>query len=167
MAIISEEDILKVLIKYNVWWQTGNIPKEAEKEMKRTVFNETSKAFLNNEIRRFVILTGARRVGKTTILYQQIQELLKSGISPKNILYVSLDNPILKLSTLNKILDLYELQLSGEGEKYIFLDEIQYAKDWDTWLKVLYDQNSKIHIMATGSASPIINQGVAESGTGR
>ena len=167
MDIINKEDVLKVLINYNIWWRTWTIPKNEEKEIKRTMFSEASKAFLNKEIRRFVILTGARRVGKTTILYQQIQELLENGVSPKDILYVSLDNPILKFSTLDEIIDLYELQLSGEGEKYIFLDEIQYAENWDTWLKVIYDKNSKIHIMATGSASPIINQGVAESGTGR
>lgn len=167
MSIINDEDILKVIINYNVWWKTGRIPKEAEKDMKRTVFKDANKAFLDKEIRRFVILTGARRVGKTIILYQQIQDLLNNGVEPKNILYISLDNPILKLSKLNKILELYELQISGEGEKYIFLDEVQYAEDWDTWLKVLYDQNNKIHIMATGSASPIIKQGAAESGAGR
>ena len=103
MSIISDEDILKVLINYNSWRKTGRIPKETEKDIKRTAFKEASEAFLNKEIRRFVILTGPRRVGKTIILYQQIKDLLDNGVEPKNILYVLLDNPILKLSRLKKI----------------------------------------------------------------
>ena len=80
MSIINEEDILKILISYNEWWRTWRVPKDATKEMKRTAFYEANKAFTNKEIRRFVILTGARRVGKTTILYQQIQDLIDKGI---------------------------------------------------------------------------------------
>lgn len=48
-------------------------------------------------LRRFAVLSGARRVGKTTIMYQMIDNLIDEGISPKNILYVSFDNPIIKL----------------------------------------------------------------------
>ena len=167
MSIIKEEDILKVLISYNPWWRNFEVPKEEVKEMKRKAFFEAQEAFLNNEIRRFVLLTGARRVGKTTIVFQQIKELIDKGKDPKHILYVSFDNPILKFCTLDKLIELYEINFTGDGEKYLFLDEIQYAEDWNKWLKVIYDKNTNIHIMATGSASPIINKGLAESGAGR
>lgn len=167
MSIINQDDILKVLISYNPWWKTGEVPRESLKEMKRTAYLEAQEAFLKKDIRRFVLLTGARRVGKTTILYQQIKQLIENGIDVKNILYVSFDNPILKFCKLNTLLELYDIHMSGEGEKYLFLDEIQYAEDWDNWLKVIYDQNTNIHVMATGSASPVIKQGVVESGAGR
>ncbi len=167
MSIINQDDILKVLISYNPWWKSGEVPKETLKNMKRTVYSEAQEAFLKKDIRRFVLLTGARRVGKTTILYQQIEQLIENGIDVKNILYVSFDNPILKFCKLNTLLELYDINISGEGEKYLFLDEIQYAEDWDNWLKVIYDQSTNIHVMATGSASPVIKQGVAESGAGR
>ena len=167
MSIINKNDILKVLISYNPWWKTNEVPTNTIKDMKRTAFYEAKKAFNNKEIRRYVLLTGARRVGKTTILYQLIDELIKSGVESKDILYVSFDNPILKFCKLNELLDLYEVNLSGDGTKYLFFDEIQYAEDWNNWLKVLYDQNPNSHVMATGSASPVITEGVVESGTGR
>ena len=47
MDIINKEDVLKVLINYNIWWRTWTIPKNEEKEIKRTMFSEASKAFLN------------------------------------------------------------------------------------------------------------------------
>ncbi len=167
MSIITEDSLLKVLISYNPWWKSGEVPKHNIKEIKRTAFYDADRAFKNKEIKRFVVLTGARRVGKTTILYQEINELIKSGIDAKNILYISFDNPILKFCKMNDILELYDIHLSGDGEKYLFLDEIQYAEDWNNWLKVIYDQNTTLNIMATGSASPIIKNGISESGTGR
>lgn len=167
MAIFDEEQVLKILNTYNPWWKTAQIPSDYLKEMKRTAYYETEKIMENKTIRRFVILSGARRVGKTTILYQIIQKLLEKGINEKNILYVSLDNPILKFGTLDKIMDIYINNVASSGEIYIFMDEIQYAKDWNNWLKVFYDQNKNWNIVATGSASPLIEKGIKESGVGR
>ncbi|EGD49859.1 AAA family ATPase, partial [Thermoanaerobacter ethanolicus JW 200] len=62
---------------------------------------------------------------------------------PKKILYVSFDHPLFKLSSFDQILNLYETTVNEEKEAYIFLDEIQYASDWDRWLKVYYDTKPK------------------------
>jgi len=167
MAIFNEEQVLKILNAYNPWWKSTQIPSDYLKEIKRTAYYETEKILTNKSIRRFVVLSGARRVGKTTILYQLIQELLAKGINEKNIIYISLDNPILKFGTLDKIMDIYINNLAVQGQIYIFLDEIQYATDWNSWLKVFYDQNKNWNIVATGSASPLIEKGITESGVGR
>lgn len=167
MAIFDEEQVLKILNAYNPWWKNGQIPSDYLKEMKRTAYYEAEKIITNKSVRRFIVLSGARRVGKTTILYQLIQELLNKGINEKNILYLTLDNPILKFGTLDKIMDIYINNFAAEGQKYIFLDEIQYATDWNNWLKVFYDQNKNWSIVATGSASPLIDRGITESGVGR
>ena len=101
MAIISEGEIIRVFSEYNYWWKTKTVKKENLKNMKRKAFYDTKEAFLNSDIRRFVLLSGTRRVGKTTIMYQIINELLKKGVNEKNILYISLDNPILKTYEIN------------------------------------------------------------------
>lgn len=167
MAIFDEERVLKILNAYNPWWKDRQIPSDYLKEMKRTAYYEAEKIITNKSVRRFIILSGARRVGKTTILYQLIQELLNKGVDEKNILYLTLDNPILKFGTLDKIMDIYINNFATDGQKYIFLDEIQYATDWNNWLKVFYDQNKNWNIIATGSASPLIERGITESGVGR
>ena len=118
-------------------------------------------------IRRFAVLSGARRVGKTTIMYQMIDELLDKGINPKNILYVSYDNPIIKLVNVETVLSIYESLYPIEGNRYLFLDEIQYTEHWELWMKVIYDSRKDIRLTATGSASPILEKGSADSGTGR
>ena len=79
MAIISKEGILKVLTAYNPWWKNGIVNPKMTKSYKRFAFYEAMKRLKETGIRRTVVLTGTRRVGKTTIQYQMIETLLKNG----------------------------------------------------------------------------------------
>ena len=167
MELATNENVLNLLFSYNPWWQTGTIQKEFIKEMKRFAYYEAIKTMLNRDIRRSVILCGARRTGKTTIMYQAIDKLINDGVSPKNIIFVSFDHPLLKLCSIDKVIEIYRNNISSDSEIYCFFDEIQYASEWNKWLKILYDTNPNIRIMATGSASPILKDKVSESGLGR
>lgn len=167
MAITTRENILKVLHAYNPWWKTGTINMALIKTYKRFAFYEAMNKLENKEIRRTVVLTGTRRVGKTTIQYQMIDELLKKGVPPQKIVFISLDHPMLKLSEFNEILDCYHENIYADNDVYYFFDEIQYATDWDRWLKTIYDMNPETKVVATGSASPALIKGSSESGAGR
>ncbi|MCM1044925.1 MAG: ATP-binding protein [Candidatus Gastranaerophilales bacterium] len=167
MAIVSEEQIIKVLRQYNPWWRNPSAIKEESKPQKRLAYHEALKIIKHKTVRRFAVLSGARRIGKTTILYQMIDTLMEEGISPKNILYVSFDNPLIKLVNVDTVLSIYESLYPLEGTKYLFLDEVQYMEQWELWMKVIYDSRKDICLTATGSASPIIEKGSADSGTGR
>lgn len=167
MAIVSDEQIIKVLRQYNPWWRISSAIKEESKPQKRLAYYETIKILQHKSIRRFAVLSGVRRVGKTTIMYQIIDHLIEEGISPKNILYVTFDNPILKLVNVESVLSIYETLYPIKGIRYIFFDEIQYTNDWELWMKVIYDNRKDIRLIATGSASPILEKGSADSGTGR
>lgn len=167
MSIVSEEQVIKVLRQYNPWWRNPLEIKEESKPQKRLAYYEALKMIKHKSIRRFVVLSGARRVGKTTIMYQIMDKLMDEGVNPRNILYVSFDNPIVKLVNVESILALYEILYPISGARYIFLDEIQYTDNWELWMKVIYDSRKDIHLIATGSASPILEKGSTDSGTGR
>lgn len=167
MAIVSEEKIIKVLWQYNPWWRAPSAVREDAKPQRRLAYYEAMQMLKHPSIRRFIVLSGVRRVGKTTILYQIIDRLLEEGISPRNILYISFDNPMLKLVNVETVLSAYESMYPIEGDKYLFFDEIQYTDDWELWMKVIYDSRKDIRMVATGSASPILEKGAADSGTGR
>lgn len=167
MAIVSDEQVIKVLRQYNPWWRNPSTITEESKPQKRLAYYEALKMIKHKTLRRFSVLSGARRVGKTTIMYQMIENLIDEGISTKNILYVSFDNPIVKLVNVETVLAIYESIYPIEGTKYIFLDEIQYTDNWELWMKVIYDRRKDIRLTATGSASPILEKGGTDSGTGR
>ena len=167
MAIVNDEQVIKVLQQYNPWWRIPSAIKEESKPQKRLAYYEALKILTHTSIRRFAVLSGMRRVGKTTILYQIMEHLIDEGINSKNILYATFDNPILKLVNVENVLSIYEAMYPIEGMKYILLDEIQYTENWELWMKVVYDSRKDIRLIATGSASPVLEKGSADSGTGR
>ena len=167
MAIVNDEQVMKVLRKYNPWWRTPSAIKEESKPQRRLAYYEALKILTHGSIRRFAVLSGMRRVGKTTILYQIIEHLIDGGVHPGNILYATFDNPILKLVNVENVLSIYEAMYPIEGTKYIFFDEVQYTENWELWMKVIYDSRKNIRLIATGSASPVLEKGSADSGTGR
>lgn len=165
--ITSKDGILKVLTAYNPWWKSGEVNGKLTKNYKRFAFYEAMKRLSDNNIRRSVVLTGTRRVGKTTIQYQMIEALLAMGVAPQRIVFISMDHPMLKLSQFQDVLDCYHENIYPEQNAYYFFDEVQYAQDWDKWLKIIYDSQPETKVVATGSASPILIKGSRESGAGR
>ncbi|MDR1134607.1 MAG: ATP-binding protein [Clostridiales Family XIII bacterium] len=167
MAIVTEAQVIKVLQQLNPWWRNPAEIKPRSKPRKRVAYYEAIKTVEHKTIRRFAVLSGARRVGKTTILYQMIDKIIADGINPRNILYVSFDNPIIKLINADELISIYETLHPITGERYVFFDEIQYTNDWELWMKVIYDIRSDVRLAATGSASPVLEKGASDSGTGR
>jgi predicted AAA+ superfamily ATPase len=166
VSILSEAQIIKVLQQYNPWWRNTDTIRTVAKPHKRVVYHEAMRIIEHPSLRRFALLSGARRVGKTTIMYQMIEELLRR-VAPRNILYLTFDNPLVKTATMEEVLHTYETLYPLEGERYLFFDEIQYAEQWELWLKVIYDSRQDVKITATGSASPILGRGTSDSGVGR
>ncbi len=122
--IAPTSELLAVLRQYNPWWrdsESSDLP-----DWRRAAFHEVLMWMSDPETPRALLLTGARQVGKTTLLLQTIQTLLDQGVPPAKILYVTFDHPLLKLLGLDGLLNLWhELEPESEGDEYLFLDEIQ------------------------------------------
>lgn len=145
------------LFMVNNWWATGNIPSEYQDTIPREKTREIERFIDDREI---LTLIGPRRSGKTTIIYQLIDSLLQSGTSPKNILYISLDDPEITLDMGDdlfiRLFESYQEVILRElkDEKiYIFIDEVQYFKGWEMWLKKYFDQYPNIKFIVSGSSS--------------
>ena len=164
--IFGQTEIYGLLQMVNPWWKTGQVEGKLP-TLRRQAFTEALQTITHPQLRRFAILSGARRVGKTTVMRQLIAHLLEQGVPASNILYISFDNPVFKLSGLHAVLDTYRQMNYRGGTCYYFLDEIQYAEDWSLWVKTLYDHTPDLQLVATGSASPALERGAADSGVGR
>jgi uncharacterized protein len=163
--IASKQELFTVLRQYNPWWGGGRFPDLPK--WRRAAFREIAAWMENPPAGRALLLSGARQVGKTTLFLQAIDALLDRGVPPTNILYATFDHPLLKLLGLDALLRLWrEFEPAREGVEYLFLDEIQVAKDWQTWLKHQVDFDKRRRIAVTGSATPMTAQG-QESGVGR
>jgi predicted AAA+ superfamily ATPase len=93
---------------------------------------------------RIVAILGARGVGKTTLLLQQI----KLNYEITKALYVSADDFYFSTNTLYDLA--YQFQLNG-GEN-LFIDEIHKYPNWSKEIKMMYDNLPKLKIVFTGSS---------------
>src|SRR3989344_3916312 len=127
---------------------------------------------LANELRKWVdkktivVVTGMRRVGKTT-LFRVIYNEIKS----KNKVFLDIENPIIQKifqeeNYDNIILNLRQYGVSVEEKAYIFLDEIQALPELSKPIKYLFDHYN-IQFFLTGSSSFYIKNLFSESLAGR
>ena len=153
-----EEKILERLYFHNPWWLTGEISPNLALPFRRKVF---SKLWRNFNSDRIGILKGPRRTGKTTLIYQLIQEHLKNGVPPKNILYLSFDDIDLRVR-LTEILKVWEREakkpLDSGTTLYLFLDEVQFLDYWEVDVKLFFDKKYPIKFFASGSSASLIRK---------
>lgn len=113
------------------------------------------------QIPEIKIIEGARRVGKSTLLYQVIHTVLKTT---KKILYVNFEDEILKQHSLADVVYAY---LENAEIEYLFVDEIQNCSDWVAFIRKMYDRREIKQIWVSGSNSSLIKQEYATLLTGR
>lgn len=165
--VFDKNILITRIIADHVWWKNKTIPFYNEFR-KRRYYQKFYDLVKQKTLHRAVVLMGPRRIGKTVIMYQAIQELIDEGVSPKKILYFSIDTPIYTNVSLEELIS-KALESNNEEIEgcYIFFDEIQYLKDWEIHLKSLVDRNRKTKFIASGSAAAALKMKSVESGAGR
>lgn len=133
----------------NPWWE-GDFKEEYIRRSKYL-----DKLTSVTKIREIVILTGLRRVGKTTLMKQIISKLLKQGTSKTDIFYISLDMLQLKDLTIKEIISEYKKihKIPNSKKTYIFLDEVTSKENYNQELKNLYDTTKDKLFVSASSAS--------------
>jgi len=152
------------LEEFNDWWFTSRVPKDLLEKYKRDLFGEIVRRLGKRQV---VAITGLRRVGKTTLMYQLIQHLLDRGVEPTNVLYFSFDE---RARELNDVLDTYRLTQGKDLRKnrvYVFLDEVQKLENWQNQLKKYHDLYPKVCFVISGSESLFIRKRTRETLAGR
>ncbi len=147
--------------RWNPWWAEGSLSDDmvgVEREMVREV--EIS---LDTPLIKGII--GPRRSGKTTLLYQVIDHLIRQGIPARNILMLNFDDNSIYAAELEDLLQ--ECRKINPGITHIFLDEVQEKPGWERWVRMLYDTRQFSQIFVTGSSSSLLKEDVARVLTGR
>ena len=112
------------------------------------------------------VFVGLRRAGKSYLMFQQIQRLLKKGHSIDEILYFNFEDDRLAgldISGLNLIKICYEEMY--DCKPIFFLDEIQIVPGWEKFARRLADQNYRVYI--TGSNAKMLSSEIATTLGGR
>ena len=112
------------------------------------------------------VIAGMRRCGKSTLLKQFRNELIKSGIDKKNVIHINLDSKANR-SLLNEDA-LYDhlISKSSKERTYILLDEVQNVTGWERVVdSLLIDADADVYI--TGSNAYMLSTELSTYLTGR
>lgn len=129
----------------NPWREQANYSFDLkQREIYRTLWEN-----MDNEL--IIGLVGSRQVGKSSLLYLIIENLISSGTSPEHIFYFNLDD--LQLHNLfSSLPDFIHFLGSDVSRKYIFIDEIQRLDSPGLFLKEIFDLKRDIKIVYSGSS---------------
>lgn len=112
------------------------------------------------------VLVGARRSGKSYILYHNIQQLLANGVAWDEMLYINFEDERLvgmETSDLNSIIEVHYSM--SDKKPILFLDEIQIVPHWEKFVRRLADE--KYRLFVTGSNAKMLSSEIATTLGGR
>ena len=147
-------DFLRAFAEQNPWQLLKSVPASLAPPVERRLAQSLWRRLIEHTPRRYAVVLGPRRVGKTTVLYQTVRHLLSQGIEPSRIWWLRMDHPLLMTSDLGTLVrEVIPHDATLERPLYVMLDEIVYADKWDLWLKTFFDEQWPVRIAATSSAT--------------
>ena len=113
------------------------------------------------------VITGIRRCGKSFFLESIKEELIKTGIKPKDIIDIKLDKrPFKGIKNPEQLDELIASYIKDKAFKYLFIDEIQNIKNFEPVIES-YRNEGNISIFITGSNSYLLSGELVTKITGR
>lgn len=145
----------------NIHWRGEKLSKWP---YKRNIF---AKIWADIQIKPMSLITGIRRTGKSVIVKQMIDKLIESGTNPNQILFFEfMPNDTIDLQ--EQIWKYFITSKANREEKmFVFLDEVQYIKDYELVIKNWYDMWENVKFVLTGSFSLLYKKETRESLAGR
>jgi len=161
-----DETIKIALERQNPWW----FRKEFDTGIDRLPWYPNIEKYMKT--REVFLLVGARRTGKSTLLYQIIRDIINNKTSPESILFINLDEPIFQSRSkdpayLTGIIDYFLAQHKLPVTFYLFIDEIQNYDYWAYAIKIIYDSGKNLKIVLTGSTSTLLQTEISTRLSGR
>jgi len=158
---MDKNEIIKIFGDWNFWDKDLNVG------IKRPYYLNKIKKL--HESSHIIVITGARRSGKSFIMRQTAKTLIKGGIRENNILIVNFEDPrFVELNTkiLQQVYDVYLEFLNPQEKPFLFLDEIQEVEDWEKWVRTIHELD-KAKIIISGSNAKLLSRELSTLLTGR
>ena len=151
------------LVEWNSWWSDGKVPDELHGK-ERTDYTMLVGSV---QLKEVTVITGVRRSGKSTLMYQMIKKIINGGVDAAQILFVNLEDSKLHDDSLDDIYTSYRENVNSEKKAYVFFDEIHRKKEWEAWIRSMYDKQTGDKFVISGSSSHLLKKEYSTLLTGR
>jgi predicted AAA+ superfamily ATPase len=123
----------------NTWWKTGEVDPVYLHKRIRSEFTEILKSLGSNRITNII---GPCGVGKTALLYQTVNQLIRSQVPPQRIIFFGGDEMTLfgEHRSIGSMMEIFATDLLHENlfalkaPVYVLIDDIQLIDDWQIYL---------------------------------
>ncbi|MGQ4914715.1 MAG: ATP-binding protein [Candidatus Asgardarchaeia archaeon] len=163
----SYDTLVAYLKRVNYWWESKSVLDVDRGILREEYLNQIFKYL---KLDRIICLTGIRRSGKTTLLYQIVDKLIREGIEPTRIVYLKMDDIIDFFNDLKELENVY-MEMFGvdikDNQVYFLIDEIHVLKNWQRQLKYFIDFKYKSKFIVSGSSRTHLFKDSSESLVGR
>ena len=134
--------------------------------IRRGAYVDQLKDYIDSDFVKVYI--GIRRSGKTSLMYNIIDEIKSMGVKDENIIFISFESrEYNQIDTCEKLDEIVYSKTEGlEGKIYLFFDEIQEVKGWEKSINS-YRVSIDSDIYITGSNSKLLSGELATLMTGR
>ena len=164
--ILQAQLLSNILHQMNPWWGSGSVPGSMLGVPRPIAVGQVMDVLRR---KRVALVTGPRRSGKTTILYQCVEGLIGSGVGADRVLFAMLDHPLLcGKDAIGDVVEWFmaEFKHSRGTPLYVLLDEAHLAQGWGAWAKTLHDVY-RFPLVISGSSAMELEAGSMEGLTGR
>lgn len=140
-----------------------------EADVERSCFSRLIDYLATGQV---VAITGVRRAGKSTLMKQLINYLIsQEKIAAERLMFVNLEHPYLspyreEISALERLYEDYLKMMQPEGQVYLFLDEVQFFKDWPLFVKA-HHETKQVRFVVTGSNAAMVSSDLITLLSGR
>lgn len=132
--------------------------------IKRPTYLDLVKPYIDKDIIK--VLIGQRRVGKSYMLFQIMDEIISLHEKP-NIIYINKElHDFENIHNHNDLLDYIENKEVKNGKNYIFIDEVQDIENFEKALRSI-QAKGKCDIYCTGSNAKLLSGELATYLSGR
>jgi len=151
--------------KYNFWNNTTPKLGYLRNDYLNKIFQ-----FCNNSLVK--VLVGQRRTGKSYLLRQIANQLIKTGVQAQNIFYINKEfiefDDVKDYKDLDELIKRYQKVLKPKGKVYLFVDEVQNIQQWERLINS-YSQNfaDSFEVFISGSNSKLLSGELATLLSGR
>lgn len=159
---LSRADLLRAMSRWNRWGE-ARLEAGYRRDLTATLLRQL-------DTPEVIALTGPRRAGKTTVLFQLMDALEAAGTPRQALLYVNLEEPgfgaHLSLDLLERVYDTWRAEVFPQGRGWLFLDEVQRVSEWERWVRAR-SETEDVKVFVTGSSSALMSSELATLLTGR
>jgi predicted AAA+ superfamily ATPase len=148
VSLLSEARLDEILKAFNPWWRTGALPQRAratEPRRQDAALRETA---------RPTLLVGPRRSGKTSALFRLVEAHLHAEGHPRDVAYLPLDHPLLRLVPLGQVVDRALKLVEARERPRLVLDGISALPQWPERLVEVVKTRPYPRITAAASVAP-------------